>query len=181
MIEDFEIAVIFSCGHNDFRRAMNEEDAKEHRRSASSMLCFECQKEWHRKHRHHHHATPTRIRFTEITMLDTVGGNTLVYTGALPAGEEFPAGTTFIVTSNDPAVVPTVDATGLIVEIPLPTGWVESTTTPLVIDWASDTFVPNPSTSPSSLTASITPSAPPPPPPPPPALTPTSIVFTQTT
>lgn len=123
------------------------------------------------------HPTPAAITFKEISMLPTVGGNTLVYTGTLsPSGSAFPTGTTFTVTSNDPAVTPTVDPTGLIVTIPLPTGWVENPTTPLAIDYATSTFVPSPAGSPSSLTAVITPSAPPVT-----VATPTSIAFTQTT
>ena len=121
--------------------------------------------------------TPNRIRFTEITMLPTVGGNTLVYTGTLsPNGSAFPAGTTFTVTSNDPNVTPTVDPTGLIVTIPLPDGWVESTTLALAITWETSTFVPVPSSSPSQITEVITPSAAP-------SLTntPTSVNFAQTT
>jgi len=121
--------------------------------------------------------TPTAIRFKEIIMgLATVGGNTLVFTGTLsPVGAAFPAGTSFNVTSNDPAVLPTVDPTGLIVTVPLPTGWVESATTPLEIAYSTGTFTPEPSTSPAVLTATITPSAPPPTP------TPTGILFMQTT
>jgi hypothetical protein len=124
------------------------------------------------------HPTPTKISFHEVTMLPTEGGNTLVFTGTLaPAGAEFPTGTIFAVTSNDPDVLPAVDSTGLVVTIPLPIGWVENTTTPLAIQWASSSFTPNPASSPTSLSATITPSAPPPPD----ALTPTSIVFNQTT
>lgn len=102
-------------------------------------------------------------------MLPTVGGNTLVFTGTLsPAGSVYPSDTTFTVTSNDPAVLPTVDATGLIVTVPLPTGWVESTTTPLAIDYAAASV----STS-LSITATITPTAA--------VVLPTGITFVQTT
>jgi hypothetical protein len=118
-------------------------------------------------------STPTAISFKEITMLPTVGGNTLIFTGTLsPLGAQYPAGTTFTVTSNDPAVSPTVDPTGLIVTIPLPTGWVENPTTPLAIAYSTSTFVPNPSTSPSQITSTITPSVP--------TVTPTGIAFGQT-
>lgn len=121
--------------------------------------------------------SPITITFKEITMLPTVGGNTLVYTGTLqPAGAAYPAGTTFTVTSNDPAVSPTVDSTGTIVTVPLPTSWVESTTTPLQINYQSSTFTPNPPSATASLSAVITPSAPPLN-----VLTPTAISFVQTT
>jgi len=122
-------------------------------------------------------STPTQILFHEVTMNPTEGGNTLIFTGTLaPAGAAFPAGTTFAVVSNDPSVSPTVDPTGLIVTIPLPTGWVENESIPLAVSYSTSSFVPNPSTAPTSLSATITPSAPPPPA----LLTPTSISFTQT-
>jgi hypothetical protein len=115
----------------------------------------------------------TSISFKETSMLPTTGGNTLVYTGTLaPAGSVFAPDATFTVSSNDPAVLPTVDATGLIVTVPLPTGWVESTTTPLAIAYTSASISTG-----QTLTATITPSAPPPPPP----VLATSIGFTQTT
>ena len=114
--------------------------------------------------RHLQHPHPTSIVFKEITMLSTTGGNTLVYTGTLsPVGALFTT-ETFTVSSNDPAVLPTVDATGLIVTIPLPVGWVENAATPLEITYTT--------TAPASLTATITPSAP--------AVTPTGISFVQT-
>ena len=81
-----------------------------------------------------------------------------VFTGTLvPAGSTFPTDATFAVTSNDPAVSPTVDATGLVVTGALPAGWVESTTTPLAYSYEAKS-ASNPSW---SLTATITPSAPP--------------------
>ena len=114
--------------------------------------------------RHPQHPHPTSIVFKENHMLPTIGGNTLVYSGTLsPVGALFTT-ETFTVTSNDPAVLPTVDATGLIVTIPLPVGWVENAATPLAITYTT--------TSPASLTATITPSAP--------AVTPTGISFVQT-
>ena len=71
-------------------------------------------------------------------MLPVQAGNTLVYTGTLtPAGSILAPDFVATVTSNDPAVVPTVDPTGLIVTVPLPAGWVESTTTPLAITYAT--------------------------------------------
>lgn len=110
---------------------------------------------------------PTSITFQEITMNPTQGGYTLVFTGTLaPAGAVYPADTTFTVTSNDPAVSPTVDTTGLVVTVPLPTGWVESTSVALAIQYAA-------SSSEGSLSAVITPSAPP-------ASFPTGITFAQT-
>jgi hypothetical protein len=118
--------------------------------------------------------SPTSITFKEITMLPAVGGNTLVYTGTLsPSGAQFPAGTTFTVTSSDPTVLPTVDATGLIVTIPLPSGFVDNASNPLTITWATSTFTPSPSSNPASLTAQIQPTVP--------VQTPQSVSFTQTT
>jgi uncharacterized protein YjdB len=112
----------------------------------------------------------TGITFKEITMLPTTGGNTLVFTGTLsPDGATMLADATFTVNSNDPSVVPTVDATGLIVTVPLPAGWVESTTAPLAIGYTAAS-ASNPSW---SLTAIIQPSAPP--------VLPTGITFVQTT
>ena len=100
-------------------------------------------------------------------MNPTQGGYTLVFTGTLtPAGAVYPADTTFTVTSNDPSVSPTVDSTGLVVTGALPTGWVESTTTPLA-------YAYNATSSEGSLSAVITPSAPP-------ASFPTGIMFAQT-
>ena len=89
-------------------------------------------------------------------MLPTTGGNTLQYTGTTsPAGSTFPADTVFTVTSNDPAILPTVDATGLIVTIPLPVGWIEQPATALVINYdATSASVSG------NLKATITPSAP---------------------
>lgn len=102
-------------------------------------------------------------------MLPTTGGNTQVFTGTLvPAGSSYPSDSTFTVTSNDPAVTPTVDATGLIVTGPLPAGWVESTTTPLAYSYAA-VSASNPGF---SITATITPSAP--------VSLPTAITFAQT-
>lgn len=102
-------------------------------------------------------------------MLPTVGGNTLVYTGTLaPAGSVLATDFVATVTSNDPSVLPTVDPTGLIVTVPLPAGWVESTTTPLAIAYATTS-----ATTGQALSATITPSAP--------VDLATSIVFNQTT
>ena len=114
--------------------------------------------------------TPTSTRFTEITMLSTTGGNTQVFTGTfVPAGSVPPSDAVYAVTSNDPAVTPTVDLTGLIVTGPLPVGWVESATTPLAYTrTASSVSVPT-----WTLSDIITPSAP--------VVLPTSTTFVQTT
>lgn len=124
-----------------------------------------------------HRPTPVHITFQEITMLPATAGNTLVYTGTLaPSGSVFPAGTTFAVTSSDPTVTPTVDATGLIVTIPLPATFVDSAASPLTVTYTASGITPEPSTSPTAITAAITPTVPPPPTP-----TPTGITFNQTT
>jgi hypothetical protein len=124
-----------------------------------------------------HPKTPTQIHFKEITMLDATAGNTLVYTGTLsPAGSAFSAGTTFAVTSSDPLVAPTVDATGLVVTIPLPDGFVDDPANPLTITYTASGITPVPADSPTSLTSTITPTVPVPPTP-----TPTAISFAQTT
>lgn len=121
--------------------------------------------------------TPTLIHFQEITMLDATAGNTLVYTGTLsPSGSAFPAGTTFSVTSSDPSVSPTVDATGLVVTIPLPATFVDDPANPLTISYTTSTFAPSPADSPAQLSTSITPTVPTPATP-----TPTGISFEQTT
>lgn len=101
---------------------------------------------------------PTSTSFTEITMNPTTGGNTQVFTGTfVPAGSVPPSDAVYAVTSNDPAISPTVDATGLIVTGVLPDGWVESTTTPLAYTrTGSSASVPS-----WTLSDIITPSAPP--------------------
>jgi hypothetical protein len=115
--------------------------------------------------------TPTRITFQEITMAPTEAGQSQVFTGTLaPAGSAFPTDAVFTVTSNDTAVSPSVDATGLIVSVTYPTGWVESTTTPLAFTYGASS-ASNPTW---TLSATITPSAPP-------VGLPTSITFAQTT
>ena len=102
-------------------------------------------------------AFPTSTSFTETTMVPTAGGNIQIFTGTfVPAGSVPPTDAVYAVTSNDPAVSPTVDATGLIVTGALPTGWVESTTTPLAYTrTASSASVPT-----WTLSDIITPSAP---------------------
>jgi hypothetical protein len=119
--------------------------------------------------------TPTSISFQETTMNPTQGGQSQVFTGTLsPAGSTYPAGTTFTVTSNDPAVSPTVDPTGATVSVTYPQGWSESTTTPLVFSYSSSTFVPVAPGTATQIAGTITPSAPP-------AGSPNSIAFVQTT
>lgn len=115
--------------------------------------------------------TPTRIIFKEISMNPTEAGQTQVFTGTLaPVGSAFPTDAVFAITSNDTAVSPSVDATGLVVSATYPEGWVESTATPLAFSYLA-TSPSNPSF---SLPATITPSAPP-------VALPTSITFAQTT
>jgi hypothetical protein len=114
----------------------------------------------------------TAVSFKETSMLSTTGGNTLVYTGTLsPAGSGFAPDATFSVSSNDPSVLPTVDATGLVVTVPLPSDWVESTSVALAVSYASSSVSTG-----QALTATITPSAP---------ISPTnlatSVTFNQTT
>jgi len=115
---------------------------------------------------------PTSISFQELTLNPTEAGQTQVFTGTLaPAGSAFPTYVAFTLTSNDTAVSPTLDPTGLIVTVTYPEGWVESTTTPLAFSYGAT----SPSNPTWSLSATITPSAPPPPPP----VLPTSISFVQ--
>jgi hypothetical protein len=97
----------------------------------------------------------TKISFKETTMLPVEAGNTLVYTGTLsPAGSILAPDAQVEVQSNDPAVVPTVDSTGLIVTVPLPAGWVENETTPLEITYATTS-----ATTSQALSGTITPGA----------------------
>jgi hypothetical protein len=115
------------------------------------------------------HLTPTAISFKESTMNQTQAGQSQVFTGTLsPAGATMPPDATFTIASNDPSVSPSVDSTGLIVSVTYPTGWVESTTTPLAFAYTASSASTN-----MSLAATITPSAP--------AIVPTGITFAQTT
>jgi hypothetical protein len=101
---------------------------------------------------------PSSTVFKEITMNPTIGGNTQVFTGTfVPAGSVPPSDAVYAVTSNDPAITPTVDATGLIVTGVLPVGWVESTSVPLAYTRTASS-VANPTW---TLSDIITPSAPP--------------------
>jgi hypothetical protein len=104
-------------------------------------------------------------------MNPTEAGQTQVFTGNLqPAGAQFPSDSVFGVQSNDPAVSPSVDSTGLVVSVTYPAGWVESTTTPLAFNYTATSASTG-----MSLAAVITPSAPPA------APVPTGIQFNQTT
>jgi hypothetical protein len=114
---------------------------------------------------------PTSITFhQENPMNPTQAGQSQVFTGTLqPAGASYPSDTAFTLTSNDPAVSPTLDSTGLIVSVTYPSGWVESTTTPLAFAYEASSASTG-----GSLSAVITPSAPP-------AAFPTGVTFAQTT
>lgn len=102
-------------------------------------------------------------------MLSPTAGNTLVYTGTLaPAGATFPSDTTFTLVSSDPTVTPTVDATGLIVTIPLPSTFVDNPASPFNVVYTAASVSET-----GSITATITPSVA--------ATFPTGIVFAQTT
>ena len=110
-------------------------------------------------------------------MNPTQAGQSQQFTGVLsPAGSAYPAGTTFTVTANDPAVTPTVGSTGLVVSVIYPEGWVESASTPLQFAYSSSQFTPVAPGTATQITETITPSAP--------VVgsgTPNSIGFTQTT
>ncbi|MGC1583321.1 MAG: hypothetical protein WA766_17685 [Candidatus Acidiferrales bacterium] len=115
----------------------------------------------------------TSISFQENSMNPTQAGQSQVFTGTLaPAGSILAPDAAVTVTSNDPAVQPTLDSTNLIVSVTYPAGWTESTTIPLAFVYTSASISTG-----QTLTATITPSAPPPPPP----VLATSIGFAQTT
>lgn len=117
--------------------------------------------------------TPTAVSFQENDMAPATPGTTGVYTGNLaPEGSAFSAGTSFSVTTTDPTVSASVDATGLIVSVVYPTSFVDDPANPFSFTYTASGIVPVPSSSPTSITATVTPSAPPPPVP-----TPTSITF----
>jgi hypothetical protein len=104
-----------------------------------------------------------------MALLPPVAGNTLVYTGTLsPTGAVFPSDSVFAVTSSDPTVTPTVDTTGLIVTIPLPSTFVDNAASPFSVGYTATSASTG-----MSLSATITPSAPP--------VVPTGITFVQTT
>ena len=101
------------------------------------------------------------IKFKEITMNPTAAGETQVFTGTLiPAGSVLAPDAVATITSNDPAVSPSLDPTQLIVTVTYPAGWVESETTPLAFAYETTSASTG-----QALSATITPSAPPPPPP----------------
>jgi hypothetical protein len=116
------------------------------------------------------HPFPTGISFEENNMLSPVAGNTLVYTGTLaPAGAVYPSDTTFTLVSSDSTVTPTVDATGLIVTIPLPSTFAENPSSPFNVVYTATSVSAS-----GTITATITPSVPA-------SAFPTSIAFVQTT
>ncbi len=117
----------------------------------------------------------TKISFTQENPMSnpTEAGQTQVFTGTLsPAGSVLAPDAVATISSNDPAVSPTLDSTQLIVSVTYPAGWVESATTPLAFAYATTS-----ATTSQALSATIVPSAPPPPPP----VLATSIAFQQTT
>lgn len=115
----------------------------------------------------------TSVTFKGDSMNPTEAGQTQVFTGTLsPAGSVLATDAVATITSNDPAVSPSLDSTQLIVSVTYPAGWVESTTTPLEFAYATTSASTG-----QALSATITPSAPPPPAP----VLATSIGFAQTT
>ncbi len=112
---------------------------------------------------------PSTIVFKETPMLAPVAGNTLVYTGTLtPVGALYPADTTFALVSSDPTVTPTVDSTGLVVTIPLPSTFVDNPASPFNVGYTA-LSTSNPGW---TVVATITPSIP--------SVLPTGISFVQT-
>ena len=103
------------------------------------------------------HALATSILFQGDTMSNpTEAGQTQVFTGTLsPAGSVLASDAVATITSNDPAVSPTLDSTQLVVSVTYPSGWVESTTTPLAFAYATTSASTG-----QALSATITPSAP---------------------
>ena len=89
-------------------------------------------------------------------MNPTQAGQTQVFTGTLsPAGSVLAPDAVATISSNDPAVSPTLDSTQLVVSVTYPSGWVESTTTPLAFAYATTSASTG-----QALSATITPSAP---------------------
>ena len=121
----------------------------------------------------HRKPLATSITFTqENPMNPTQAGETQVFTGTLsPAGSILAPDAVATITSNDPAVSPTLDSTQLVVSVTYPAGWVESPSTPLEFAYATTSASTG-----QALSATITPSAPPPPAP----VLATSIAFNQT-
>jgi hypothetical protein len=117
--------------------------------------------------------TPITIVFKEQTMNPEGPGVTQAWTGTLsPAGSQFSTGTSFTAFPSDPTVTATVDATGLVVTIVYPSTFIANPASPFNVVYTASGIVPAPSSSPTSITATITPSAPIP--------TPTGISFAQT-
>jgi len=109
-----------------------------------------------RRLEHPHESLATQITFQENTMNPTAAGQTQVFTGTLsPAGSVLAPDAVATITSNDPAVSPTLDSTNLIVSVTYPSGWVESTSTPLAFTYATTS-----ATTSQALLGTITPSAP---------------------
>ena len=89
-------------------------------------------------------------------MIPTAAGQTQVFTGTLsPAGSVLAPDAVATISSNDPAVSPTLDSTQLVVSVTYPSGWVESTTTPLAFAYATTSASTG-----QALSATITPGAP---------------------
>ncbi len=79
-------------------------------------------------------AGATTIQFHEASPVEHKGGHTLKFMGTLsPANSTLASDAAVTVTSNDPAISPTADRTN--VAVSLPNGWVESTTTPLKVQY----------------------------------------------
>jgi hypothetical protein len=86
-----------------------------------------------------------------------------------PAGSQYPADVEVALVSSDPTVTLTIDPTGLIVTIPLPSTFVDPPAAPFNVGYTAT----SPSNPGWSVTGNITPSAP--------AVLPTRITFVQTT
>src|ERR1039457_6158831 len=89
-------------------------------------------------------------------MNPTAAGQTQVFTGTLsPVGSVLAPDAVATITSNDSAVSPTLDSTNLSVSVTYPSGWNESTTTPLAFAYATSSASTG-----QALSATITPGAP---------------------
>jgi len=114
----------------------------------------------------------TSIYFTQENPMSnpTEAGQTQVFTGTLsPNGSVLAPDAVATITSNDPAISPSLDSTNLVVTVTYPAGWTESTTTPLAFAYATTSASTG-----QALSATITPSAAP-------SNLATSISFAQTT
>ena len=111
----------------------------------------------------------TSIAFRETSMNPTAAGQTQVFAGTLaPPSSVLAPDAVATITSNDPAVSPSLDSTKLNVTVTYPAGWGESATTPLAFAYATTSASTG-----QALSATITPSAP--------VVLATSISFQQTT